>query len=131
LPLFVRERQAATLILRLFFRGSDELLWCRRRFVTGIGRSSWLDQEKMRFFFCERLVFNAAWHHKQFSWTQHHIAITQMDGQASLENQKEVIRIVMFVPNKFALNLEKRASFSARLMLSFIGFLSHLMQMTH
>src|SRR2546426_11619996 len=89
-PVFLR-RKAATLILRLFLNRSDRLLWCSGRFVAGIWCSSWLDQEKMCFFFCKRLVFNAAWHHKQFSWTQHHVAIAQMDSQASLENQKEVI----------------------------------------
>ena len=58
----------------------------------------------MRFFFCERLMFNTAWHDKQFSWTQNHMAITQTYCQASFENQKEVIRVIVFVPDKFALN---------------------------
>jgi len=43
-------------------------------------------------------MFHATRHHKQFAWKENHITITQ----ASLENEKEVIRVIMFVPDTFA-----------------------------
>jgi len=91
------------------------------------------------------VIFNATWHHKQFSWTQNDITITQMNRQVSLENQKEIVRVIMFVQDKFALALhdhtivvitirgdqysENNMSFSARFF-SFTIFPSLVLQIS-
>ena len=53
----------------------------------------------------DRSVLNALGHYKYFAWTKPNSAVSQLNGDMPNENQKEIVRIVMRVPNEFALDL--------------------------
>jgi hypothetical protein len=52
-----------------------------------------------------RPVLNALGHYKDFAWAKLNSAISQLNSDLPSENQEEVVRIVVFMPNKFALDL--------------------------
>jgi len=59
----------------------------------------------MGLIFGDRPVLHALGNHEYFAWTDPYSAVSQLDRNLPNENQKEVVGIVVFVPNKFALDL--------------------------
>jgi hypothetical protein len=57
----------------------------------------------------DRTVLNALGHYKYFAWTEPKSAVSQLNSDMSNENQKEIVSIVMLMPNKFALDLRMSA----------------------
>ena len=53
----------------------------------------------------DRPVLNALGHDEYFAWTKPDNAVSQLNSHMPNENQKEVVGIVVLVPNKFALDL--------------------------
>ena len=54
--------------------------------------------------FGDRSVLNALGHHKYFARTKPNSAVSQLNGDMPNENQKEVVGIVVLVPNEFTLD---------------------------
>ena len=54
----------------------------------------------------DRSVLYALGHYKYFAWTESNSAVSQLNSDLSDENQKEVVGIVVLVPNEFALELD-------------------------
>jgi hypothetical protein len=59
----------------------------------------------MGLFFSDRPVLNSLGHYEYFTWTKPYSAVSQLNSDMSNENQKEVVGIVVLVPNKFPLDL--------------------------
>jgi hypothetical protein len=54
----------------------------------------------------DRTVLNALGHYKYFAWTEPNSTVSQLNSDMSNENQKEIVSIVMLVPNKLTLDLD-------------------------
>jgi hypothetical protein len=54
----------------------------------------------------DRSVLYALGHYENFAWTNPNGAVAQLNRNVPNENQKEVVGIVVFVPNEFALDLD-------------------------
>jgi len=59
----------------------------------------------MRLVLGDRSVLNALGHHKYFARTKPNSAVSQLNRDMPNENQEKIVRIVMLVPNEFALDL--------------------------
>ena len=59
----------------------------------------------MGLLFSDRSVLYALGHHKYFARTKPNSAVSQLNGDMPNENQKEVVGIVVLVPNEFTLDL--------------------------
>lgn len=55
--------------------------------------------------FSDRSVLYALGHYKYFAWTKPNSAVSQLNSDMPNENQKEIVGIVVLVPNEFALDL--------------------------
>ncbi len=55
--------------------------------------------------FSDRSVLDAIGHHKRFTWTKPNGAVSQLNSDMPSENQKEIVGIVVLVPNEFPLDL--------------------------
>jgi len=53
----------------------------------------------------DRSVLYALGRYEHFAWTNPNGAVAQLNGNLPNENQKEVVGIVVLVPNEFALDL--------------------------
>jgi len=53
----------------------------------------------------DRPVLNALGHHEYFARTKSNSSVSQLNRDMPNENQEEIVRIVMPVPNEFALDL--------------------------
>ena len=53
----------------------------------------------------DRSVLNALGHYKYFAWTKPNSPVSQLNSDMPNENQEKIVRIVMLVPNEFALDL--------------------------
>lgn len=78
----------------------------RCRHIPGIRRSAGFNEKNMGLVLSDRTVLNALGHYKYFAWTEPNSAVSQLNSDMSNENQKEVVSIVMLVPNKFTLDLD-------------------------
>jgi len=75
------------------------------RVVTGVGRSSALDQEDMCLLICYRTVFDAARNHVEFPRFERNDAVSRFDADTPLEHHEEVVRVFMGMPSEGALDL--------------------------
>jgi hypothetical protein len=53
----------------------------------------------------DRPVLNALGNYKYFAWTEPNSAVSQLNSDTPNENQEKVVRVVMLMPNEFALHL--------------------------
>jgi hypothetical protein len=53
----------------------------------------------------DRPVLNALGHYKYFARTKPNSAVSQLNRDMPSENQEKIVRVVMLVPNEFALDL--------------------------
>ena len=51
-------------------------------------------------------MLDSLWYHKQLSGTQYDIPAAHLNRHSPLEHEEEVIRVVMFVPNKRAFHFD-------------------------
>ena len=58
----------------------------------------------MGFVLCDRPVLNALGHYEYFARTKPNSAVSQLNRDMPNENQEKIVRIVMLVPNEFALD---------------------------
>lgn len=88
----------------------------RSRFaITSVGRAGRFDQQNVCFFFCHWRVLDTFGDDKQLAWTKRHVALAHSDGQPTLEHEKEVIGLVVCVPDELALNLDHHQVVSVKL----------------
>ncbi len=77
----------------------------RCRLVPSIRRSARFNEKNMGLVFSDRSVLYALGHYKYFAWTKPNSAVSQLNSDMPNENQKEIVGIVVLVPNEFALDL--------------------------
>jgi hypothetical protein len=76
---------------------------CRRS--ASIRRSAGFNEKNMGLVLSDRPVLNALGHYKNFARTKPNSAVSQLNRDVPNENQEKIVRIVMFVPNEFPLDL--------------------------
>jgi hypothetical protein len=77
----------------------------RRPRIPGIRGSARFNEKNMSLDIGDRSVLYAFGHYEYFSWTKPNGAVSQLNSDMPNENQEEVVGIVVFVPNEFALDL--------------------------
>lgn len=60
----------------------------------------------MSFFFCDGTVFDAFGHHENFARAQRDHSISQLNADASAQHEKEIVSVVMLVPDKLPLHFD-------------------------
>lgn len=60
----------------------------------------------MSFFFRNRAVLCTLWHYEKLAWPQVYVAFVHADGDAALQNQKEVICVRVLMPVELTLDLD-------------------------
>ena len=73
--------------------------------VAGIRRPARLDQQDMRLLVGDRAVLDAARNDEEVSFLQLDVPVPQLDRQASFEDEEEVVRLGVRVPDELALQL--------------------------
>jgi len=53
----------------------------------------------------DRSMFDALGHYEYFAWADTHGAAAHLNGDMPNQNQKEVVGIIVFVPDEFAFDL--------------------------
>src|SRR5687767_9215870 len=76
-----------------------------RSWVTSIRCPSTLNEKNVSFFICDRAMLHSLRHDIQLTWPESYVPVSQLDGNAPLQHEKKVIRVVVFVPNELALEL--------------------------
>ena len=77
----------------------------RCRLIARIRRSTGFNEKNMGLVLGDRPVLNALGHYEYFARTKSNSAVSQLNRDMPNENQEEIVRIVMLVPNEFALDL--------------------------
>lgn len=77
----------------------------RRRGIPRVRCSAALDEKKVSLGIGDGPVLDAFGNHEHFAGTETNGAVSQLEGDFPDENQKEVIGVVVFVPNEFTLDL--------------------------
>jgi hypothetical protein len=73
--------------------------------VAGIGCTGWLAQQHVHFLLRDRPVLNALGYNVNLAWPKRNGSIAQLDVQLPLDKEKEIVRLIVLVPNKLALHL--------------------------
>lgn len=60
----------------------------------------------MRLFFSDGAMLDTFWNDEQFARAERDVALAHADCDATLENKKEVIGVVVRMPNKLTLDLD-------------------------
>ncbi len=74
--------------------------------VAGIGCSLRLDQQDMGLIFGDGAVLDAFWDDEYFTWAEVDRTISQLNADASAENEEKIIRVVVLVPYEFAFEFD-------------------------
>jgi hypothetical protein len=85
------------------------------RWVSGIWRSLRLDEKNMRFIFGDGTMFNALGNYKYFAGTQCDGSVSQLNVDASAEDQKEVVGFLVLMPNELTLHFDNHEVMSVEL----------------
>jgi hypothetical protein len=72
--------------------------------VAGVDRPARLDQQYVCVLVGLGAVLHASRHNEQLSLTQLDVAVAQLDRQAPSKHEEEVVRVVVLVPDEFALH---------------------------
>ena len=73
--------------------------------IAGVDDRARLEQQHRCFGIGPRTVLDAAGNDEQFPWPQHHITVSQLNGEPSVEDQEEFIGVGVPVPGELALDL--------------------------
>ena len=88
----------------------------RSRFaIPSVGRARRFDQQNVCLFFCHWTVLDTLGDDKQLAWTKRHVVLAHSDGNLPLEHEKEVIGLVVRVPDELALDLDHHQVMSVKL----------------
>ena len=74
--------------------------------MARIGCSYWLDEQKMRFLLRHRAMFDPFGDDAQLTRTKGYITLAHADGDAALENDEELVRVVVRMPDELTLDLD-------------------------
>lgn len=75
--------------------------------VAGIQRGGRLEQQNMHPIFCHRLVLNAPRHNEELAFLDNDIALTQPHKQRAFDDEKELILVLMVMPDELPLQLRQ------------------------
>jgi hypothetical protein len=78
----------------------------RSRRIPGVWRALRLDEKNMSFFICDGTMLDAFGHYKYFSRAQRDGSVSQLNGDAAAQHKKKIVRVIMLVPDKFALHFD-------------------------
>src|SRR3954452_14928799 len=87
-------------------RPSDLLLASCRRRITGVRCAGGLDQQNVCLLLRPRTVLYAPRNYEELALSQLDIAIPKLDREPPLQDQKEVVGVVVGMPNELALRLD-------------------------
>jgi hypothetical protein len=83
----------------LAFRGGPRLG------VAGVRRPARLDQEDVRLLIGDRAVLDAARDDEDVALAELDVSVTELDREPPLEDEKEIVRVGVRVPDELALDL--------------------------
>jgi hypothetical protein len=66
-----------------------------------------LENDDLNFLFGGRPMFNASWHNEKLASTQFNFTIAKLHSELSLPYQKQLVLLVMVMPNKLTLELDE------------------------
>ena len=73
--------------------------------IAGVRCSSRLDQQQVRLFSCDGTMLDASGNDVHLPGSECYGSISQFDIESALEDEKEVVRVIVLVPDEFALHL--------------------------
>jgi len=73
--------------------------------IARIRCARWLDEKDVRLFFGDGAMQHALGNNEDFARTERDIAFVHADRDATFEDEKEVVRVVVLVPDELALDL--------------------------
>src|SRR5262245_50950551 len=73
--------------------------------IARVGRARRFDEQKMRFVFGDRAMFDTLRDDEEFPWTERYVAFAHADGDMPLQHEEKVIRVVVRVPDELAFDL--------------------------
>jgi hypothetical protein len=85
------------------------------RSVSGIGRSLRLNEKNVRFILGHWTMFNAFGNDEYFTRTQRDGSVAQLNIDASAQDKKEIVGLVVLVPNELALHFDHHEVMSVEL----------------
>src|SRR6185312_1465129 len=89
-----------------FGRPSDDRTRRGSLKIPRIRSSCWFDKKKVRLFVRNRAVFDSSWHDKKLAWTENDISFPHLNRDLTFQDEKEVVRIIMFVPSERSFYLD-------------------------
>jgi hypothetical protein len=78
---------------------------CLRAGVARVRRPARLDQEDVRLLIGDRAVLDAARDDEDVALAEFDVSVTELDRQPPLEDEKEIVRVGVRVPDELALDL--------------------------
>src|SRR6202035_5264126 len=87
-------------------RSLDQLARRRRGHIARVRRPAGLDQQQMNLLLRHRPMLHPLGNDEQLSRPELDLAVAKLDRKATLENEEEVVRVGVGVPNELALNLD-------------------------
>src|SRR3982751_30228 len=82
----------------------DSTRLCGRR-VASVWCAHGLDEQDVRLLVGNGSMFDTFRDDEHLTRTERHIAIAQLDDEAAFEDEKEIVRVVVLVPNELTLDL--------------------------
>ena len=76
--------------------------------IAGVRRTDRLDEQHVGLEIRARAVLHAARHDQHLTLFEDHVAIPQLNRQAPVEDQEEVVGVVVLVPHELASRLDER-----------------------
>src|SRR5580698_5077065 len=74
--------------------------------AAGVWRTLGLDEQNVSFLHCDGTMLHTLRNNKYFARSQCDYLFAHLNVYAALEYQKEIVSVIVFMPNKFALDLD-------------------------
>jgi len=68
--------------------------------VAGVDHSGRLDEQRVDFAVCDRAVLDTSRYDEQLAGPEPHVAIAQLDGQLTSNDDEQLVGVVMGVPRR-------------------------------
>src|SRR5262245_29546951 len=73
------------------------------------------DQKHVRLFLRDRAMLDPLGYHAYFTWAKMDVSISHTDGEPTLQDKEEVIRVIMRVPDELTLHFDHHEVMSVEL----------------
>jgi hypothetical protein len=72
--------------------------------ISGVDHADGFDEHRVHLAISDWAVLDTSRHHEQLTWAQSHIAVAQLDGQFTVDDEEQFVGVVMGVPDELALD---------------------------